>query len=81
MRNLYSSEEEEEEEGHRGKAKKGSGERRRGGGARGAVGGGSEGLRWDPLHINSPDIDEMIRRGLGPTILMDTEKVTTLGGV
>lgn len=26
---------------------------------------GSEGLRWDPLHINSPDIDEMIRRGLG----------------
>lgn len=60
VRDLYSS---EEEEGHRGKAKKGSGERRGCGGARG--GQGSEGLRWDPLHINSPDIDEMIRRGLG----------------
>lgn len=61
VRNLHSG----EEEGHRGEAKKGSGERPGGWREGGKDGEGSEGLRWDPLHINSPDIDEMIRRGLG----------------
>lgn len=31
----------------------------------GGGGGYREGVRWDPLHINSLGIDEMIRRGLG----------------
>lgn len=31
----------------------------------GAKGEHCGGVRWDPLHINSLGIDEMIRRGLG----------------
>lgn len=44
---------------------------RQGRGGRGGGGKGEhwglerEGVRWDPLHINSLGIDEMIRRGLG----------------